>query len=684
MGQTLSRDGRWLAAGDVGGARVWDVERRTFATPRFPHPASVVAMSFDDRGSRLVTVCEDERARTFAVPGEADKPLCNPMPHSLGSFGVSHSGPDAVVPRFVDHDRMLLTVTDRRDLKWRDAATGAILSTSKAPNGQDHLTSFTVSTDGNTVAAAWTDAGRIFTILPEAAASGQALNRRVASFDTTPRADTWNEHVAFSPRGDVVAVAGGDTLIRFWSPEETSDLAARPVYHPLRHPTTVVRFAFSPDNSRLAAVQWDGTLCVLRFPTAPPEDFRLSKPGPTRVALSVDGRHFLLNGVSYRDCQLVETRAHDAATGEPAGRPLRPGGVIVDAAFSPDGRHVAIAASAADTPDSRNRVIFEPDGRGGNLQLWDWSTGERLVAPIPMPTEPRGLDYSPDGQMVAVTCADGWVVLVDASSGAIRRTIDTKVRTRPHNANLWWSNGQARFSPDGRRLMTWEMGRAVHVWDPATGQKIADLPHDDRIETVAFGPNPNLMLTCGRDFRVRVWDLRGGQLAAPPMRHPRFVPAARFTPDGTRVESAGDDGIFRVWDWRANRLVSGRPICANMLIDFAFTLDRRWLVTTGSGQTLLSDARTGAAVAPPLFGESAPNFRVTIPPDGHRAIVSGFADDVVGYDLPSLLTPTEAGVDELITRAELVSCQRVQEDLELIPLTPAEWARLWEGRRPSP
>ena len=230
-----------------------------------------------------------------------------------------------------------------------------------------------------------------------------------------------------------------------------------------------VRVAFSPDNSRLAVVQWDGTLCVWRFPTAPPEDFRLAKPGPTRVALSADGRHFLLNGVSYRGCELVETRVHDATTGRPAGPPLRPGGVIVDAAFSPDGRHVATASSAADTWQARDRVKFEPDGRGGNLQLWDWSTGKRLVAPIPMPTEPRGLDYSPDGQVVAVTCADGWVVLVDASSGVVRRTIDTKVRTRPHNANLWWSNGQARFSPDGRRLMTWEMNAGRPRLGPGHG-----------------------------------------------------------------------------------------------------------------------------------------------------------------------------------------------------------------------
>ena len=99
--------------------------RPAFVTQRLPHPSPVLAMSFDDRGSRLVTVAGDERARVFAVPSETTRSLYDPVQHTINDNRVSHGGPDAVVPRFVDGDRLLLTVTDRRDLESRDAATGA-------------------------------------------------------------------------------------------------------------------------------------------------------------------------------------------------------------------------------------------------------------------------------------------------------------------------------------------------------------------------------------------------------------------------------------------------------------------------------------------------------------------------------------------------------------------------------
>src|SRR5262245_32709372 len=101
--------------------------------------------------------------------------------------------------------------------------------------------------------------------------------------------------------------------------------------------------------------------------------------------------------------------------------------------------------------------MFDAKGGERGLQMWDWRTGKRRGEPVPLPTEPRGLAFGPDGKCLAVACTDGWVILVDPPTGRILHCLDTGVRSRPYTPNLWVSNGSVRFSLDGRWLVSWEM-----------------------------------------------------------------------------------------------------------------------------------------------------------------------------------------------------------------------------------
>jgi WD40 repeat protein len=156
-----SLDGRRLAVGTRQGARVRDPEGHSFASPNWPHPSSVVVLAFDGDRGRLCTVALDAKARMFAISGDSTAPLYDPVPHSLGQFGVSHGGPDAVAPRFLDDGRFLVTITGKNDLAWRDAATGALLATIPTIN-ESPVTALNASSDGQSVAVNWTGTGRIF------------------------------------------------------------------------------------------------------------------------------------------------------------------------------------------------------------------------------------------------------------------------------------------------------------------------------------------------------------------------------------------------------------------------------------------------------------------------------------------------------------------------------------------
>ena len=317
--------------------------------------------------------------------------------------------------------------------------------------------------------------------------------------------------------------------------------------------------AISQDRRYQASALWEGTICLWRAPEGPPVAYRLDAGGPTWPSLSPDRRLLLSRGTSFRGGSSRETRVYDATTGEAVGPKLAPGGIVVDAAFSPDGLQVAIAALTAQTPVERDARIFLPDGKAGNVQVWDWKGCRRVLGPVPMPSEPRGLAFRPDGRSLAVVCADYRVVLVDPATGAVLHNLDPGIRSKPRNANLWTTNGAARFSPDGQFLLTWERVPDLHVWDPESGRaSSAPSSTPSRVEYAVFNPAfPHVLATGGLgDNAIRVWDLDNGKLLVQ-LQQPRWAAWLAFSPDGSELITGCSDGMIRSRDWRTRSLQEG-------------------------------------------------------------------------------------------------------------------------------
>src|SRR5262249_12724738 len=152
-------------------------------------------------------------------------------------------------------------------------------------------------------------------------------------------------------------------------------------------------------------------------------------------------------------------------------------------------------------------------------------------------------------------------------TGTIRRPLDPGLRTAPNNANQWQSNGEARFSPDGRFLITWEMTPHVHVWDPDSGELLHTLPHNQRVGRVALTrAAPEFLATSGWSGEARVWNLRTGKLIAT-LKHPQWVTQIQFSSDGKELITGADDGSLRTWDWQAGRLEDSWPLHPGTLRD---------------------------------------------------------------------------------------------------------------------
>ena len=109
------------------------------------------------------------------------------------------------------------------------------------------------------------------------------------------------------------------------------------------------------------------------------------------------------------------------------------------------------------------------------------------------------------------------------------------------------------FSPDGTRLASASANGIVKLWDVATGQELLTLKgHTSYVNSVVFSPDGTRLASAGDadppqgrrrqalGSSVKVWDVVTGQETLTFKAHAGRIRSICFSPDGTRLASAGD------------------------------------------------------------------------------------------------------------------------------------------------
>src|SRR4051812_1268833 len=124
--------------------------------------------------------------------------------------------------------------------------------------------------------------------------------------------------------------------------------------------------------------------------------------------------------------------------------------------------------------------------------IWPLWLGMTLVAAVPFPEttqfdskpqllplgdEPLAVAYSPDGNLLAVGCADGAVRLYDPSTSRLLATLS--------------GHGDAvaavAFSRDGARLASGSYDKTIRVWDVVSHKETGKFTgHTNAVLAVAF------------------------------------------------------------------------------------------------------------------------------------------------------------------------------------------------------
>jgi len=651
----FDNQGKRLAVGYESAIRLWNVVTGEFLRGEVWMPAGVGHASFNAAGTRLLARAMDD---TVAVVDVGPDGLgMQRLPSSL-----LHKGSRGVEPLFLPGDAVLL-VKNRSSLIWVDCDTGKQLREVAGPRGSKVSA---VCQRGERIAVIWDDAVHIL----DAKTGASCLNRPIER----PKGVL---AIAFDPLGEVLAISGADSLVQFWSAA-----SGAPLLHTVHLQSHAHWLQFASDGRSFLTSQENGHVICWKLPDPGAGDHAISMQGGSGVVLTADGQYLLPIGMTYRLATLNATQVRLTANGEGIGPEFRPAGIIMGGAFSPDGFIVALIASSMNDPAKRGLTNFQVVHVGGTLELWKWRDRQRVCQPIALPSEPRGVAFSPDGTRVAVICSEGDLILFDPRTGQAVHDLKTGITSGASKAmvpNLLVSNGALSFSPNGKRLATWQMDSQVLVWNVATREIERKLVHEDRAYDVRYSADGKWLATASLDKQVRVWNLDTGELAAPALRHAAPVTAARWANQEMNLITLCDDGYLGVWDWR-NARVSGSYQDTHGSHDLAaFSNGRLLALASEAGLVRLFD-KTIMKPITPTWASSDTWISATITPDEERLVMAGYSGTIHVMNLRRWLAPVQSEPEELVKIGELVTGLRYQEG-GLQKLTPDEWFSRWKEYR---
>ncbi|WP_284615484.1 WD40 repeat domain-containing protein [Aquabacterium humicola] len=124
----------------------------------------------------------------------------------------------------------------------------------------------------------------------------------------------------------------------------------------------------------------------------------------------------------------------------------------------------------------------------------------------------------------------------------------------------------------------------VILWDRATRQAVAMGLHDHLVNSVAFSPDGQRLVSASSDHTARIWSVPAMQLTAVMSGHADDVDTAVFSPDGKRIATSSHDHTVRTWD-----AMTGQPL-AMMLGHHGDVLALAW---DDAGRSLVSSSDDG-------------------------------------------------------------------------------------------
>jgi WD40 repeat protein/serine/threonine protein kinase len=294
---------------------------------------------------------------------------------------------------------------------------------------------------------------------------------------------------------------------------------------------------------------------------------------------------------------------------------------VLTVALSPDGK-------TALTGSGRPRLVAaEPIAGDNTLRLWDVETGKERLRLTGHTDAVTAAVFSPNGQLILSGSADQTVMVWDATTGAVIKSI----RNDGNDAVL-----DVLFSSDGKSIYAATADRKILAFDLESGEKQREFTgHGAQVNTIALSPNGRLLLSGGgttfsraEDFSLILWDTTNGAEVRRLQGHTAPVTDVAFSRDGRTAISSSTDRTLILWDVRTGKEIRRFTGHSAGVQSVALDPERTAALSGGTDNRIIAWDLESSAEIWRRFGHTAAVTSVATSQDG-TLVASASVDNVV-------------------------------------------------------
>jgi WD40 repeat protein len=269
-------------------------------------------------------------------------------------------------------------------------------------------------------------------------------------------------------------------------------------------------------------------------------------------------------------------------------------------------------------------ILAISGGGGGELKLWNTRTGGLIHNFVGHKGTVNGVAFSPNGQRVASVDSLGQLCVWElTTSRLIQQLSESKTALQSVQFSL---NNDLIMSAGGRRIQLWDW-QQKKILRAFTG-------HRDRVLCARFSPDGRQIVSASADKSIRLWDIESGREMKRMNAHQSEVRVVGFAEKGRLIFSASLDGSLKIWDSQSARqelqILNGHSAGVSSV---ALSQDSQLLLSGALDNVLqLWDRATGKALT--RFSEHKDSItRVALSPDGRRALSADRSGQIIMWDL---------------------------------------------------